>query len=98
MKLLGLAILVAVASSFAAAWPAAGYPHPIDPATLRNAIDRVIRSGRVPEARWPAFPDVRDAVRALYDRSGSAPLWSDLALPTASARSMIATFERAAYL
>ena len=98
MKLLGLAILVAVASSFAAAWPAAGYPHPIDPATLRNAIDRVIRSGRVPEARWPAFPDVRDAVRALYDRSGSAPLWSDLALPTASARSMIATFERAADL
>src|SRR5438094_8821919 len=74
---------------------ARAHPHPVDAAELRGAIARGVRSGRIPGSRWPDFSDVAAAVRTLYERSGSDPLWSELAWPTPAARALIAELERA---
>lgn len=50
----------------------------------------LVRSGRHPALRWPAFPEFRSEVERLYERAAWRVMWLDGARPTEAATQLIA--------
>jgi murein L,D-transpeptidase YcbB/YkuD len=58
-------------------------------------IQTIAASGRLPDLRWPDFPDYRDQVKELYALDHYGPAWVHEGKASSQAEAMIAVFQSA---